>query len=308
MLGTALLAKATDLRIDPFALKSGLATPGAYSARSLCQHVLAANAIRLGIDLGVTGREPLNNQPFFAEDRVHEGLPVHNKAVTGFRILLNALAVAARMSSEDEARGALRAFLRERVEQRYKGDLALRAEKGYTSNDIISAIGTFVSTKSEYGRRAQAAAAGLLESLSPNAVQVSHVHDPDRHFPGDVNINSDGLIVQTFEVRDKAVNGPDAYHFIEKVAQSSIRSAAIVAVGPTQVQLDELALVKFAAGRGVVLQLFYTWGALANAASFWCTRSPDWRDAIAAIHRRALELEVSEDGIRQWEALAKERV
>ena len=74
LLGTALLARATDIRADPFSLKAGFGTPGAYSARSLCKEVLAANALRLRIDLGVTGREPLNNQPFFAEGRVHDNL------------------------------------------------------------------------------------------------------------------------------------------------------------------------------------------------------------------------------------------
>ena len=39
--------------------------PGAHSGRNLCMRVLAAEAPRLRLDLGVGGREPLNNQPFF---------------------------------------------------------------------------------------------------------------------------------------------------------------------------------------------------------------------------------------------------
>src|SRR5437879_199656 len=74
MLGTALLAKATEPRIDVFALKTSAGTPGAYSARALAKDVLAANAPRLGIHLGVSGREPLNNQPYFRGDRIDDDL------------------------------------------------------------------------------------------------------------------------------------------------------------------------------------------------------------------------------------------
>src|SRR5688500_17402277 len=69
MLGTALLARATDHRIDPFALKVR-SLPTAYSARSLCKDVLVPCSVRAGIHLGTTGREPLNNQPFFRHERV----------------------------------------------------------------------------------------------------------------------------------------------------------------------------------------------------------------------------------------------
>lgn len=307
MLGTALLARATNVGADPFALKSGPGTPGAYSARSLCQHVLAAHAPRLKIDLGVTGREPLNNQPFFAEERVHDAMPVHSKAKAAFGILMEGLKRISRIETENEARGALRAFLQERVERRYKGNLVFLEESRFSASDVIAAIVTFVSTNSESGRRAQAAAAGLLESMTPNLVEVSRVNDPDRHFPGDVNISEDGALIQAFEIRDKAVNAPDVYHFIGKVAQTGIRRAGIVAVSPTQSQLDESDLIRFAAERGIAVQFFYSWHGLANAASFWFGEQAKWRNAMTAIHKRALELEVSEDGIRQWESLTREK-
>src|SRR5262250_600735 len=60
MLGTALLEKAHDPRVDPFALKTR-DFPTAYSARTLCMMVLVPCAVRAGVHLGTTGREPLNN-------------------------------------------------------------------------------------------------------------------------------------------------------------------------------------------------------------------------------------------------------
>lgn len=75
-LGTAMLAKATNPAIDVHALKSSVSERG-YSARTVCQHVLAAYAPKYGIDLGVTGREPLNNSPFYRESLISENLVVN---------------------------------------------------------------------------------------------------------------------------------------------------------------------------------------------------------------------------------------
>jgi hypothetical protein len=50
MLGTALPAKATNSLADPFFLKTGSGTPGAYAARNLCKDVLATEAVE-GLDL-----------------------------------------------------------------------------------------------------------------------------------------------------------------------------------------------------------------------------------------------------------------
>ena len=56
MLGTALLAKATDAQVDAFSLKTR-DSPRAYSARSLCKDVLMP-AATARINMSATGREP----------------------------------------------------------------------------------------------------------------------------------------------------------------------------------------------------------------------------------------------------------
>lgn len=53
VLGTQLLAKATDLDVDTLSLKVRAGGSGSYSARALAKDVLAAEAIALGIHLGV---------------------------------------------------------------------------------------------------------------------------------------------------------------------------------------------------------------------------------------------------------------
>jgi hypothetical protein len=75
---TAILAKTIDPKADLFAIKPENA-PGnanAFSARSLCHSVLVPLSAELGFSLGVSGREALNNQPYFRMTRLDDGTPV----------------------------------------------------------------------------------------------------------------------------------------------------------------------------------------------------------------------------------------
>ena len=85
-LGTAMIAKATRLDVDLLAIKPRHAkgNPNAYSARSLCEKVLVPLATDLGFSIGVTGRQPLNNQPYFRITRVGDSTPVHPRARAAF--------------------------------------------------------------------------------------------------------------------------------------------------------------------------------------------------------------------------------
>jgi hypothetical protein len=68
-LGTVLLARATDDRVDPLSIKSEYG-PDTYSLRTVGHQVLVPAARRLGFSIRNTGREPLNNQPFFRYDHM----------------------------------------------------------------------------------------------------------------------------------------------------------------------------------------------------------------------------------------------
>ena len=64
-LGTALIASAVDRRADLYAIKPAHAegNANAFSARTLSENVLVPLSAELGFSIGVTGRQPLNNQP-----------------------------------------------------------------------------------------------------------------------------------------------------------------------------------------------------------------------------------------------------
>ena len=85
-LATSILARVVEPNADLFAIKPKHApdNPYAYSARSLCHGVWVPLAAELGINLGVTGREPLNNQPYFRMTYLGDGTPVHSGAKAAF--------------------------------------------------------------------------------------------------------------------------------------------------------------------------------------------------------------------------------
>ncbi len=304
-LGTALLARATHLEIDPFALKSGLDTPGAYSARSLCQHVLAAHAPRLGIDLGVTGREPLNNQPFFAKDKISKALPVKGNARGALDLLLEALKHIKAYDTENKAKQGLRAYTRLRRRQKAKG-LASGAGKQLSLAAFIDLIPRFVEADGEYGRRAQAVAAGMMDVLtSKDRVSVGRVNDPDRRFPGDVGIRKvadEPQLERAIEVRDKSVQEEDLYHFVQKASDNDVTKAIMLAVSPHQKEFNSTMATSWAADRSVMLAIYIGWDwFVTDALMYSPIPYPEVvEEAYRAIYERALEIEVSEPGLAIW--------
>jgi hypothetical protein len=318
MLGTALLAKATNPAVDVFAIKAGAGTPGAYSARNLAKDVLAANAPRLGIDLGVSGREPLNNQPYFRSKTVHDAAQVvRADGRQAIALVIDALKRLNTLSQSD-ARLALRAFLQVRQRRRIVHTLP-HAEVPPREQSFVAAIAQLVAEESEGGKRAQAVVAGLLEVMySTDAILVARVNDPDRHFPGDVAVieppedgdedeESERPVVRAFEVRDKPITANDLYHFAEKAAERGVSRAGVVAVSDNQEKFDPAEAVHHGQRRGVNLAVFWSWEQLVSEALFFSENDPTGMlaDACDAILRRLEELEVSDDGVQRWMELVK---
>ncbi len=71
------------------------------TARGLAHGVLVPHAPHLDINLGVTGREPLNNQPYFRIKRVETDMPVHGNARPAIDALLELLNVINTIRSQD---------------------------------------------------------------------------------------------------------------------------------------------------------------------------------------------------------------
>lgn len=304
-LGTGILAKATDLRANPLALKVSGGDPGSYSARALAKDVLAAEAIRLGIHIGVTGREPLNNQPFFRYEFINNHMAVHARAREALRMLVECLEQVGRITSEDDARAALRAFVAlRRVPER---QIALNENsQPQTVPELAKLVDRWVREDSEGGRRAQAVVAGMLSVVfGQERVLTSRVNDPDRRVPGDVAVLSPddpSTFHRLYEVRDKPVGIHDVLFFVEKVSNSGGSRAVVVAASDDQKEIDLLEASSRAADRSVLVIVEDGWLPFISRALME-TRVA-LRDACISAYQqiadRALELEVSDEGLQSW--------
>lgn len=305
MLGTALLAKATEIEVDPFSLAVGEdRSSNTYSARNLCKEVLAAESNRLGIDLGVTGREPLNNQPFLGKPRVTPELNVKSNARPALDELVRLLSKLDQIKTTKEAREALRAFLYARTKLKIKPKFST----GKTSigiQDLVIHITNFVKSDSEGGKRAQAVSAGLLAAVyGRDAISVSRINDPSRQFPGDVGIKDGKNVNRSFEVRDKNVTHQDIQNFISKCLEKGIYKCGVIAVSSNQSKIDEKSLVLWSENREVSLALFFQWEQLINETLFW-TKSAflNVNETYQFISDYLRELEISDEGIEKWYTL-----
>jgi SacI restriction endonuclease len=312
-LGTAMLAKSVDLAIDVFAVKARSPVPGrpppagAYAPRPLCENVLVPLAVELGISLGVTGRQPLNNMPYFRMIRVGDDTPIHPNARPAFGILQTILGRLADVKSLGEARTALRSFLFVRQGRHRQYDHLIDGAAAVSLDELTSMIEAFITQDSEGGKRAQAVVAGLLDVYAGNGrVDAGRINDPSRHYPGDVvvYIDDEKGLEKAFEVRDKPVSVSDVLIFAQKALEYNLREVAVVAVSPRQLPLDGVVLHNWAAQNMVTITLFYGWHQIVSQVLFWSARQGPLAagEAMFSIHRRLIEVEVSEIGANWWAA------
>lgn len=309
-LGTAMLAKALDLRADLFAIKPTHAkdVEHAFSARTLCHSVLVPLAAELGISLGVTGREPLNNQPYFRMTRLGDGTPVHGGGRAAFDYMLTLVRELQALKSEDGALGALRAFIGVRMgyQPRYG---AHEGGAQITPERLTAVIREFVRADSEHGKRAQAIVAGLLDVFAtPARVESGRINDPSRKYPGDVCVRSEGdakAWEKAFEVRDKPVAVSDVQIFGKKCVDMQVREAAVVMVSDRQPALDAGPLAQWAASFGLGLTLFHGWPEFVDQVLFW-SALPKYvgaGQAVEFIHQRLISVEAAPESVALWSRL-----
>ena len=306
-LGIAILAKATDRRVDPFAIKARSKRPGAYSARSFGD-ALVRNARELGIDLGTRGREPLQNQPYEKSDEVSGDMVVKPATRPALDAHMEALAALSRVGTESDAREVLRAYIQ--VRRRYTPAYpeADHGPMGLSTAEFVLRLEDFVAAKSEGGRRAQAVAAGLVAAAyGPQQVVCQRINDPDRKLPGDVGLRSrdeSGWEI-VLEVRDKQVTPSDIQIFAEKALDAGARKAAVVAVAGGQSPLEALEQTAFAAKHGLLLTLLPGWRPLVETMLLWSQRPTG--ELVAGmhteIHNQLVLIEASPAAVLQWKTL-----
>jgi hypothetical protein len=268
MLGTALLAKATDRRVDAFALQES-ASHKSYSARGLATSVLVPQCVLNGIDLRTRGAEPLNNSPFFREERVGTHLKVHQRARGDLDALMEAL-TAADFLEGDDAVMALAAFLRTR-ERLTVAPLVVDPGPGVLGVEALgAACRSFIEANPEGGRRGQAFVAACLDLVFAD-VRSGVINDPSVKVPGDVVVGDAGDDFTLLgEVKQKDVQEATIVQFASRVADAGVSRAIYAAFSARQPSLDVGRVEREALTRnGVLLRVLVRPEALLEAALLW---------------------------------------
>lgn len=234
-LGGALLAKATDPRVDSLA-QDGAAGPHGYSLRKAAEFLAQQNSGRF--HLGAEGRWPLNNRPFLGGPaRIDEFTKISGKARPAYEAFLDALRDLNRLERA-EALSALAAFLRVRMAVQEAEREAVRAARRLESElaleDLVAIVDRFVRAAPEGGRRAQALAAAVLDCAFDD-VDLQPINSPH---PGDVRVMSDGVVVLAVEVKQLAVAEAVASELSRETADLGADLGLLVVIADQHAPLD----------------------------------------------------------------------
>ncbi len=296
-LGTAILAKCTEPRVDVYALLDRGEAEFSYSARSLADNVWARHRAELGIDLGANGTNPLNNTPFIGKTRIDEITGVRN--VEGWQFFIAALEKLKNVRDTQTARLALRGFLAARRRGLLER-IAIDPQLGdnLSMAGLASLLTSYVSASSEGGRRAQACSAGILDAVfGPSQVVVGCINDPDRRSPLDVAVlQSENVFIHAFEVKDKPITGTHVFASIEKAVKvHNLRSLTFLAVSSGQIETQFSEVERWAADRGVKVTMFVDWYTFLTACRCFSLPGDDYFEGrtLRYVIRRAEELGVA---------------
>ncbi|MCC6224796.1 MAG: restriction endonuclease, SacI family [Microthrixaceae bacterium] len=298
-LGTALLAKAADQRVDVLTVKAR-AGPNAYSMRGVVK-VLVERATHYGYHLGVTRSEPLNNQPWFRIKRVDEGVEIKANARPYHRDLIRYLNDLNAMSS-GEALEALAVFLRERIQfaaRQRETRARLRAAESRSLERMIQLAEHFVRDDPEGGRRGQALVAAVLD-LTMDEVVLGAINDPS---PFDVRVLHGGVLSIGVEVKQKPVSEEEAFELAEESASEGVDRALVVAIAEGQRPLDRERIRREShRDHGVLLVVYETVAELLSQSALYSglTASQFASELPASFLQRMEEHGVSPEGRQHW--------
>jgi SacI restriction endonuclease len=305
--GGALLAKATDPRVDSLAQDEAAGTKG-YSLRRAAEFLALQNGDRY--DLGAKGRWPLNNRPFLGgPTRIDEFTKISGKARPAYEAFLDSLRDLNRAQGT-EALAAFAAFLRVRMGVHAAEREAARAARGLESDvaldDLVGIIDRYVRSAPEGGRRAQALAAAVLDCAFDDVV-LQAINSPH---PGDVRVILDGAIVLAVEAKQLPVGEEVALELSREAAELGADLAMLLVVADKHAPLDRDRLQRDSLRDDGTLLLVCesVLELIASVAVLSATSAAQVEaDLPGAFAARLQEIEASRKGQEEWRQLIQDR-
>jgi len=303
-LGTVLLARATDDRIDPLSIKAEYGR-NTYSLRTLGHEVLVPAARRLGFSIRNTGREPLNNQPFFRYDHMSVIDRVRDKA--GFAQFVSGVAKVDELD-RDEALAALAAFLRVAIDVAQQLDDYVVDPGAPTLRRVVAGVESFLGEGVDRPRRTQALVAAAFD-VTHGDVRSRRLNDPSRDYPGDIQAFDGERPILAVEVRAKNVRPDETQAFVSACRQAGIERAFMVVIWRQHQALHVNILRQWSLDHdNVLLTIIESVEDLLFAAFGWADLPlpAALRVFVVAALERLKEIEAEEQSLARWAGLVGE--
>jgi hypothetical protein len=307
-LGGALLAKATDPRVDSLTQDED-AGPRGYALRKAAEFLAIHNQGRY--HLGANKRWPLNNRPFLGgPQRIDDFTKIKPKARPAYELFLDCVTDLNRLSAS-EALEAFAAFMRIRMAVAKEEDAASREALALRStvsaDELLGVCERFIREQPEGGRRGQAFAAAVLDCVFPY-VRLQPINDPT---PGDVRLlREDGSTVLPVEVKQAPVDESTALELAATAREAGSDAALLLVLADRHSPIDREAVRRRALRTyGVMLEVCESVREFVGAISvFGGGMTQQILDRLPGEYaERMREHEVSEQGQRRWRDLVEAR-
>jgi SacI restriction endonuclease len=306
-LGGALLAKATDPRVDSLA-QDEHAGPRGYSLRKATEFLAVENKGRY--HLGAQGRWPLNNRPFLGgPPRIDEFTKIAPKARPAFELFLDCVTDLNRLDRPN-ALSAFAAFLRVRMAAaqaaRAASQQALSLRATIAADELLGICERFIREDAEGGRRGQAFAAAVLDCVFPD-VRLQPINDPK---PGDARVVRDGRTSLPVEIKQVAVEERTALKLAAEAQDLGADAALLLVLADRHSPLDRERVRRQALREfGVMLEVCESVREFVGAVSVFSGGNTQrlLERLPGAYAARMREHEVSEFGQRRWRELIEAR-
>ena len=306
--GAALLAKATDSRVNSMVIQSKEGSAGAYSLRRAATQ-LGQERRRYGYDIGSSSdRDPINASTWISSKRWDLALgritPRHKpfmQVLIGWLADLNGL-------DETEATKALAAYIRVRREVApgaAADQVPLALETAPPLQDLIEVLESFSSDDTEGGARGMALLAAAFRAAGFEA-DVPSRNDPRRI---DIPIKLDGELFIGSEVKQQPTHEVTADTLARDCAEAGA-SWAILAVLPpgSLVQFDIASVIWRAEDHRVVLRVLTSVREVLHEASFVGRASfSEFRAALPRAYADALrDIRADDAAIETWVTISSQ--
>lgn len=306
--GSVLLAKATDDRVNSYVIKQREGSGQAYSLRSAAT-VLALKQHQYGYDIGSSSvRDPINHSTLNGATRWDIALERITRAHKPFFQVILSWLSDIEIMSRDEALRALAAYIRVRSEV-VSGAAAEQVPPSVAQpprlGELVDALEGFSSADAERGARGMALVAACYRCAG-FAAEVPSRNDPRRI---DVPIKRDGVLVIGSEVKQQPASSAIVDSLVRDGIEAGVDRVLLAVLRPGRLEaVDRVAEVRRAERRGVVLRIVENVRELVHES---LVASDATVNAFCAAMPRAYadalrEIRVGDDTVTAWVAISRQ--